>query len=358
MEYLLFVFEFLLDQFSKKIKLPKNILIVRIDNLGDVCTSLPSIYLLNKKFPNAKIEILANESLHKLLIGFKFINDVFPYEKLGKTVWNKTINFFHLLRERRCLWLLALRENYLLFLTSLPFIFRFRRFSRGSTRILYKFHRIKQPHEVDSCIKTLFPSLAKVSWNHQGIISYFNFDLENMDCNLKKIITSKKCLLILPGAGWIYRKWPRDYFVSFIRLISAQIDYCLLAGDIEDREDCNYIQNKLKSTNIKVINLVNKLNLRQLAYLMHMGWLVLCNDSGPMHLASLFNARLFALFGPQDPRRFGPWSTRSHYFLAPTRECWPCKQKECKTPNNPCIYDIKPEMLINKFKNENNSDIS
>lgn len=60
--------------------------------------------------------------------------------------------------------------------------------------------------------------------------------------------------------------------------------------------------------------------------------LLVCNDSGIMHLGASLRVPLVALFGPQSPVKFGPWgdSCRVIYHAFP---CSPCRQKffeECQ----------------------------
>ena len=47
---------------------------------------------------------------------------------------------------------------------------------------------------------------------------------------------------------------------------------------------------------------------------------VICNDSGPLHLAAALKVKTLGLFGPTDPRRFGPYplnSPTNHVMQAP-----------------------------------------
>jgi heptosyltransferase-1 len=47
---------------------------------------------------------------------------------------------------------------------------------------------------------------------------------------------------------------------------------------------------------------------------------VISNDSGPMHLAAALGVRVFAIFGPTDPRLFGPYpigGALNHVIQAP-----------------------------------------
>ena len=47
--------------------------------------------------------------------------------------------------------------------------------------------------------------------------------------------------------------------------------------------------------------------METLPELMSRAALVVGNDSGPMHLAAAMNVPVLALFGPTDPRRYGPY---------------------------------------------------
>jgi heptosyltransferase-2 len=56
------------------------------------------------------------------------------------------------------------------------------------------------------------------------------------------------------------------------------------------------------------------------------------NDSGVMHLAAAAGIPLVALFGPQSPVKFGPWSKRARVIYTQF-PCSPCRQKfftECE----------------------------
>jgi heptosyltransferase-2 len=79
---------------------------------------------------------------------------------------------------------------------------------------------------------------------------------------------------------------------------------------------------------------VGNTTLRQTMALLERCELLVCNDSGIMHLGAALQRPLVALFGPQSPLKFGPWGQRSAvvYKRLP---CSPCRQKfwqEC-TPS-------------------------
>jgi len=69
---------------------------------------------------------------------------------------------------------------------------------------------------------------------------------------------------------------------------------------------------------------------------------LVCNDSGPMHLAAAVGIRMVALFGPTDPRRTGPLGDR-HLVLRRDLECAPCRARSCALGHAACLRELPVE---------------
>lgn len=68
------------------------------------------------------------------------------------------------------------------------------------------------------------------------------------------------------------------------------------------------------------LNLTGNTSLVSLPALVRKADWVVSNDSGPMHLAAAMGVKVFAIFGPTDPRLFGPYpigSAHNHVIQAP-----------------------------------------
>jgi ADP-heptose:LPS heptosyltransferase len=68
------------------------------------------------------------------------------------------------------------------------------------------------------------------------------------------------------------------------------------------------------------LNLTGNTSLVSLPALVKRADWVVSNDSGPMHLAAAMGVKVFAVFGPTDPRLFGPYpigGARNHVIQAP-----------------------------------------
>jgi ADP-heptose:LPS heptosyltransferase len=71
-------------------------------------------------------------------------------------------------------------------------------------------------------------------------------------------------------------------------------------------------------------------------------------DSGPGHLAAAVGTPYVTLFGPTPPGRHAPYGC-DHLVVQTERDCVPCYKKRCPDRNRECMYDLDPEMVMEKL---------
>jgi len=82
----------------------------------------------------------------------------------------------------------------------------------------------------------------------------------------------------------------------------------------------NYIPDKEGFNKEQYMNLTGNTSLLSLPALISRASWVISNDSGPMHLAAALGVRTLGIFGPTDPRLFGPYplnAPTNHVIQAP-----------------------------------------
>jgi heptosyltransferase-2 len=96
---------------------------------------------------------------------------------------------------------------------------------------------------------------------------------------------------------------------------------------------------------------VGKTSLRESMALLSKCALLICNDSGIMHLGAALKIPLIALFGPQSPVKFGPFGDNCTVVYKHF-DCSPCQQKfftECDPSERMkpmCMETITTEEII------------
>ncbi|HEY5228613.1 MAG TPA: glycosyltransferase family 9 protein [Opitutaceae bacterium] len=69
----------------------------------------------------------------------------------------------------------------------------------------------------------------------------------------------------------------------------------------------NFLPDRGAFPEAQFMNLTGNTSLMSLPALVKKAEWVICNDSGPMHLAAALGVKVFAIFGPTDPRLYGPY---------------------------------------------------
>src|SRR5581483_7085222 len=69
----------------------------------------------------------------------------------------------------------------------------------------------------------------------------------------------------------------------------------------------NYVHDRGAYPPAQFVNLTGNTSLLSLPALIKRSDWVIANDSGPMHLAAALGVKVLGIFGPTDPRRFGPY---------------------------------------------------
>jgi heptosyltransferase-2 len=139
----------------------------------------------------------------------------------------------------------------------------------------------------------------------------------------------QKLVAFHPFASIVQRGWHLENFAELVSLFSEQGFTPLVLGAPGDKNDFNGVRDLFGS---KTIDLVGKCRLRVTMALLKRCSLFIGNDSGIMHLAAAAGIPLVALFGPQSPVKFGPWSERA-VVIYKKFACSPCRQKfftECE----------------------------
>ncbi|NLB70162.1 MAG: lipopolysaccharide heptosyltransferase II [Lentisphaerae bacterium] len=109
---------------------------------------------------------------------------------------------------------------------------------------------------------------------------------------------------LIPGAArGDSKRWP--YFMETASLLLEMNDRLrfIVLGSKNERELCESVACGIGD---RAVNLAGKTDLREFAAVLGHCHLVLCNDSGGMHLASAAGVPVVAVYGITDPSKTGP----------------------------------------------------
>ena len=114
-------------------------------------------------------------------------------------------------------------------------------------------------------------------------------------------------------------------------LIKTDVFILLLGGDEEKHLGCQLEEKFSDSMNKRMFNQIGKLSLEESAYLLSKSALLLCNDSGLVHVASAFKVRTVVIFLSTIPEfGFIPFGNYPQKIISKELECKPCDHKGLK----------------------------
>ena len=312
---------------------PKTILVVEYWNLGDLAILVPFLTYLRRSFPCARISLLFNASLTGLLNEQGLVDEFIPvrvpwarhFHRWRKynpfsLEWISLARAVLTLRKRRFDWAFSgrmdVRDNVLLWLSGARRRIGYGIGGGGSFLTDRITPDLSRPHRADLWLQ-LLEAVSGVS-NAKRV----DFQLSSTGSNLADRFLSDRGIPsgaflvgIHPGARSATRRWGEDRFAQVARRLLQQTDVHALwfsepNGPIRvpHLERCHSVS----------------LDFRRFLDVLSRCHLLLCNDSGPMHLANLLNVPVVAVFGPQKPEWYGPRGPHDRVVIRPEFSCRPC----------------------------------
>ncbi len=145
------------------------------------------------------------------------------------------------------------------------------------------------------------------------------------------------------------RKWNESNYVALAKRLLAEFDD-LCIGFTGAPEEAAKVEDLIRSVGSpRSFGLAGKTTLRQLLIVYGLADVLVTNDSGPAHFATMTPIDVVALFGPETPLLFGAPSPRNHALWAGIA-CSPCvnalnnRQTACR--DNVCMKLITVDQVF------------
>ena len=349
---------------------PARILIVNPFGIGDVLFSTPLIRALRRAFPEAYVAYLCNRRTEEILRHNTHVNELFIYEKDEFVVlWKQ-----HKLRAvRRLLSLLrdirrrrfdtaidlSLGERYSFFLAlfgvprRIGFDFRCR--GRFLTHPFVT-NGFQDRHVVEDYARLLEMVGIRLLDPHLDLATNSR-DRSRVEERLSRLpIRAGRPLIGLVPAGGVswgiqanFRRWSKDGFIRVGQRLSQRHGATLLVfGEPKDHDVCEEITRAIGE---RAVDLSGQTTLGEFVSLVARCDLVIANDGGPIHIAASQRVPTVSIFGPVDPRVYGPYphSPQHQVVYHESLPCRPCYH-QFKLPPCPyeraCLTEVEPEDVL------------
>jgi ADP-heptose:LPS heptosyltransferase len=322
----------------------KNLLILRLDHLGDVICALPLLKRLAALPNRPRISIAVSSAAAPLLRDVPWVDEVLTWNApwfvrqpseavretpaaFAKRIKAKTFDVSIDLRGDA-------RHHWLLMRAGLPF-----RVGVGNTGLAFLLHReipwAAERHVIDENLAVLEAlGLPKASGD-QVELPWTPQPDESAWIAARGV--RPDAVVFHVDAGTSAKQWPVSHWAALIERLGAG-ERAVLVGRSRDLGD--RVQAAL---GWPLINLAGQTSLPQLVSLLQGASSVVTTDSGPAHIAAALGRSTFVVWsGTNQPSRWLPRG-KSVRFLRHNVSCQPCGLERCARERHYCMEDLTPD---------------
>ncbi len=304
----------------------RRICIIKPSAFGNVVQSLPILGALRQRFPQASIAWVIRQDLVDLVAGHPELDEWPTFDRCGGVR-----SFLALLRQLR-----ARRFDVVIDLQGLVRTALMTLATRARVRIGLETAR----EGASLACNVVIPHSG---WNVPARDRYWRV-AEELGAG-----TAERCaripvarsdhewaaslvaplprpiIAVHPGAVWPTKRCPPDVFAAALHKARLQFGgSTVIVGAGKDHDAAGRLWTRLVSTDSKSVtdclDVTGQTTPKQLAALLSRVDVLLCNDSGPMHLAAALSTPVVGLFTCTDPALSGPSGPRNH-LVSSTAPC-------------------------------------
>jgi ADP-heptose:LPS heptosyltransferase len=331
---------------------PRSFLVVEPWGIGDVVLSTSLLRALRANYPTARVSLLAKRYAKDLLANSGLVDNIisfdFPWTAFeGKLTPSKYVpkQFQKLIGQLRSLDIDVsfdarrdIRSNLITY------------FSGARRRIGYDFgggaHLLtdalpsgdQNEHKVADWLALLEP-LDTERREFTPLLSVTEAEKANARRRLAILGLSreKPILAVHPGARQAVRRWDPQRFAAAIDALVDQRGVQILVFEEEEGD----------SSGITPRHWVRRVkrDLRGFMAMVSQVDLLLCSDSGPMHIANALGVPVTALFGPQRREWYGPRGELDSVVQIDDMPCRPCFDA-CVFASPRCMEGISADAVV------------
>lgn len=324
----------------------KKILVLRYRSIGDILLANPSLAGLRHRFPDATIDLLVDDVFAELLyknrnVDHVLLNERKPLKKGLRAEWGRLMEIrsgnydlvVDLQAGPRGAWAALFSGAKV----RVGHLFRFR------NRICYNLYG-EAPEPDEHSWRVQFKTVRPLGIDWPGEPDFFLQTSEDSAVSAQRkledrgLMFDRPLVVLHPGARVQVKRWPAAKMGALARwLVDEKNAAVILAGSGADEEEIKLI----RRVSGYALPYFTDFTIGELTAVLATADLLVCNDSGPMHMAGVLDTPTVAMFGPSDPSLWAPMGSNKVIVTAEPMECMPCDQKKCPYVGDHCMTRIE-----------------
>ena len=323
----------------KKKSMPRRVLAIRLQAMGDLVITLPYLQHLRNSLPaGSRIDLLTREEVESIPNSLRLFNKVYSIGG-GRNFKKQAIYTAFLLPKllwRRYEMVIDLQNNII-------------------SRSVRKAIMPKAWSEFDRFSPIAAGDRTRLTIDAVGLersLANYNFEFKRQADGIDILqsngwIPEYDLVLLNPAGAFTTRNWPLANYVRFARLWLEQFPRTkfLMLGTALIDEKASFLKKELQDN---LVNLVNKTKPAQAFEIMQKVKFVLSEDSGLMHMAWVSGVPTLVLFGSTKSYMAKPLGKHANFLDSSDLECGNCMLEICKYGDTHCLTRYTPVFVFNK----------
>ncbi|GAC1388353.1 MAG: glycosyltransferase family 9 protein [Ktedonobacteraceae bacterium] len=342
----------------------KKVLLVRLDNLGDVLLTTPAFHAVKTSLPQASLTLLTSSVGAQVAALNPDIDDVIVYSAPWMDPWQKmpqdSKREQHIIAEIKArhfdgaIIFTSFRQSplpsaYLCYLADIPLRVAASIDGPGSLLTTRHKHPDTIIHEVE---------------HNLNLVRVLGMDTEDCDLVLTvpneakhaiahvlatSVPTSNAHPLVVvhPGCTMPARTYPWEMYALVIDVLIEQLGaFVVVTGTNDERSLVEQILKQVRAENRHAaVAMAGTLPFPVFCALIQTADLTITNNTGPMHVSAAVKTPVIALFAlTNPPEQWGPWHVphRQMYHDVPCRLCY---SRVCPYQHE-CLRLVSPQMVV------------
>lgn len=334
----------------------RKILVVRLDQIGDLVCALPVFPELRAKYPYAKISVLADVHARAVLANNPFVDKLFTFRnnwfsRNGKWSWFNFWRVIFELRKEKFDLGIDLRGDIrnILLLCFAGVRYRIGYGIGGGRALLHKKVKYRRNlHQVELNARVVASkNIPRNELKPEIYLSQQELNHAREYLRGQGVQEGETVIAVHPEAGYPSKSWGNENFAALIQKLTANPGNKILVLGLKE---AHFVAEACKESD-RVIDLVGKLGLRDMIAVLANVQVFVGNDSGPSHLAQAVGTPCVILAsGTNRYEDWGLWREplQAFYHDVP---CAPCYLSVCKVKGHPCMSNISVEDVLTAVNN-------
>ena len=341
-----------------------RILIIRLSAIGDVLHATPVARALRRALPQAYIAWLASPPASELVASCAEVDETIVWDRRPfdrAVAQGRIVRALRLLREARAL-LKERRFDIVLDVQDLLLTGVLAYLSGAGCRIgvrerhegagffmTQKAPRLEEPHKV----RRYLAALAPLGIAHEDVritlqlpAALAGFAAPFFAAHA--VTGARAILLVSLCTTWRSKEWPPERFVAALAALEEDVQIVFL-GSSADRPVIRAAMERLALFwRGRAVSVAGETSLLETAALMKAATLLLCPDTGPLHIAAAVGLPTLSLWGPTRPAIYGPLHGQN-FFIETPHPCAPCCKTRCPLGTNACMKAIEAQDVARRL---------